>query len=100
MSVPKIRSVLFEDERYLHRIYCTNLGGKPHKGICEYDKRADVENPVGEAKCDGLDGIPLAKFKTNYIYFQIVMLAYNFWRYLKMIAQLGYCKNSNFKKIL
>ncbi len=84
-----IQCELFEDERYLYRIFCTNLGGKPHKIITEYDKRADVENLVGEAKREGLDAIPSAKFKTNYAYFQIVMLAYNIWRYLKMIAQLS-----------
>jgi len=84
-----VQCVLFEDDRYLYRIFCTNLGGKPHKIIAEYDKRADVENLVGEAKREGLDAIPSAKFKTNYAYFQIVMLAYNIWRYLKMIAQLS-----------
>jgi hypothetical protein len=84
-----IQCVLFEDERYQYRIFCTNLGGKAHKIISEYDKRADVENLVGEAKREGLDAIPSAKFKTNYAYFQIVMLAYNIWRYLKMIAQPG-----------
>ena len=84
-----IQCVLFEDERYQYRIFCTNLGGKAHKIISEYDKRADVENLVGEAKREGLDAIPSAKFKTNYAYFQIVMLAYNIWRYLKMIAQLS-----------
>jgi hypothetical protein len=31
--------------------------------------------------------IPSAKFKNNYAFFQIVMLAYNIWRYMKMIAQ-------------
>jgi hypothetical protein len=82
-----IQCVLFEDDRYLYRIFCTNLGGKAHKIITEYDKRADVENLIGEAKREGLDAIPSAKFKTNYAYFQIVMLAYNIWRYLKMIAQ-------------
>jgi hypothetical protein len=84
-----VQCLLFEDERYQYRIFCTNLGGKAHKVISEYDKRADVENLVGEAKREGLDAIPSAKFKTNYAYFQIVMLAYNIWRYLKMIAQLG-----------
>jgi hypothetical protein len=84
-----IQCELFEDDRYLYRIFCTNLGGKPHKIITEYDKRADVENLVGEAKREGLDAIPSAKFKTNYAYFQIVMLAYNIWRYLKMIAQIS-----------
>jgi hypothetical protein len=54
--------------------------------IAEYDKRADVENLVGEAKREGLDMIPSAKFKNNYAFFQIVMLAYNIWRYMKMIA--------------
>jgi hypothetical protein len=84
-----VQCVLFEDDRYLYRIFCTNLGAKAHKIIAEYDKRADVENLVGEAKREGLDAIPSAKFKTNYAYFQIVMLAYNIWRYLKMIAQFS-----------
>jgi hypothetical protein len=48
-----------------------------------------VENLVGEAKREGLDAIFSAKFKTNYAYFQIVMLAYNIWRYLKLIAELS-----------
>lgn len=80
---------LFEDDRYTYRIFCTNLSGKPHKIIAEYDKRADVENLVGEAKREGLDAIPSGKFKNNYAFFQIVMLAYNIWRYLKMIAHLS-----------
>jgi hypothetical protein len=84
-----IQCVLFEDERYQYRIFCASLAGPAHKIISEYDKRADVENLVGEAKREGLDAIPSAKFKTNYAYFQIVMLAYNIWRYLKMIAQIG-----------
>jgi hypothetical protein len=88
-----IQCVLFEDERYQYRIFCTSLAGPAHKIISEYDKRADVENLVGEAKREGLDAIPSAKFKTNYAYFQIVMLAYNIWRYLKMIAQIGTDEN-------
>ena len=82
-----VQCELFEDERYQYRIFCTNLAGKAHKIISDYDKRADVENLVGEAKREGLDAIPSGKFKTNYAFFQIVMLAYNIWRYLKMIAQ-------------
>jgi hypothetical protein len=31
--------------------------------------------------------VPSVKFKNNYAFFQIVMLAYNIWRYMKMIAQ-------------
>ena len=79
--------VLFEDDKYTYRIFCTNLAGPAHQIIADYDKRADVENLVGEAKREGLDMIPSAKFKNNYAFFQIVMLAYNIWRYMKMIAQ-------------
>jgi hypothetical protein len=80
---------LFEDDRYTYRIFCTSLSGKPHKVIVEYDKRADVENLVGESKREGLEAIPSAKFKNNYAYFQIVMLAYNLWRYFKMMAEIS-----------
>jgi len=82
-----VQCELFEDERYTYRIFCTSLKGKPHKVIAEYDKRADVENLVGEAKREGLEAIPSGKFKNNYAYFQIVMLAYNIWRYFKILAQ-------------
>jgi hypothetical protein len=78
--------VLFEDDKYTYRIFCTSLAGPAHRVIAEYDKRADVENLVGEAKREGLDMIPSYKFKNNYSFFQIVMLAYNIWRYMKMIA--------------
>jgi hypothetical protein len=62
---------LFTDERYQHRIFCTSPSGPgpAHKIISEQDKRADVENLVGEAKREGLDAIHSAKSKTNYVYF-------------------------------
>jgi len=82
-----VQCQLFKDDTYVYRIFCTNLAGKAHKVIDEYDKRADVENLVGEAKREGLGAIPSAKFKNNYAFFQIVMLAYNIWRYMKIIAQ-------------
>jgi hypothetical protein len=78
---------LFEDARYTYRIFCTTRSAKPHKVIEEYDKRADVENLVGEAKREGLSAIPSGKFKNNYAWFQIVMLSYNIWRYIKILAQ-------------
>ena len=78
--------MLFEDDNYSYRIFCTSLAGKAHRVIVEYDKRADVENLVGEAKREGLDMIPSAKFRSNYAFFQIVMLAYNIWRYMKLLA--------------
>lgn len=80
---------LFEDDRYTYRIFCTSLRGKPYKVISEYDKRADVENLIGESKREGLEAVPSTKFKTNYAYFQIVMLAYNIWRYFKMLAEIS-----------
>lgn len=82
-----LQGELFEEDRYKYRIFCTNLQGKPHEIIVQYDKRADAENLIGEAKREGLDAIPSAKFKNNYAYFQIVLLAYNLWRYYKMLAQ-------------
>jgi len=84
-----IQGELFEEDRYTYRIFCTDLRGKAHKITAQYDKRADAENLIGEAKREGLDAIPSAKFKNNYAYFQIVMLAYNLWRYYKMLAQIS-----------
>jgi hypothetical protein len=78
--------LLFEDDNYTYRIFCTNLSGPAHEVVSQYDKRADVENLVGEAKREGLDAIPSAKFKNNYAFFQVVMLAYNIWRYMKLLA--------------
>jgi hypothetical protein len=78
---------LFEDDLYTYRIFCASLKAKVHKVIEDYDKRADVENLIGESNREGLDAIPSSKFKNNYAYFQLVMLAYNIWRYTKMLAQ-------------
>lgn len=86
VSNQPVQCHLFKDDNYVYRVFCTNLAGKAHQVIDEYDKRADVENLVGEAKREGLGAIPSAKFKNNYAFFQIVMLAYNIWRYMKIIA--------------
>jgi len=95
MRIPKridkkgevVQCELFENDRYTHRMFCATRFAKPHKVIEEYDKRADVENLVGEAKREGLEAIPSKKFKNNYAWFQLVMLTYNIWRYLKIMAQ-------------
>ena len=50
---------------------------------------------MGEAKREGLEMMPSAKFKNNYAFFQIVMLAYNIWRYMKMIAQRSLSKDQS-----
>jgi hypothetical protein len=78
--------LLFEEDNYTYRIFCTSLSGPAHKVISEYDQRAEVENLVGEAKREGLEAIPSAKFKNNYAFFQLVMLTYNIWRYIKLFA--------------
>lgn len=77
---------LFEDDKYIYRIFVTNKGEKAHNVIEEYDKRADSENLIVEAKREGLAAIVSNKFASNYAYFQIVMLAYNIWRSFKMLA--------------
>lgn len=78
---------LFEDDSYKYRIFATNDKKKSHKIISEYDGRADAENLVGEVKREGLSAIPSAKFKNNYAYFYIFMLAYNIWRWMKLMAE-------------
>jgi hypothetical protein len=79
---------LFEDDRYKYRIFVTDRKHKAHKAIEEYDGRADAENLVGEVKREGLSAIPSAKFKNNYAFFYIVMLAYNIWRWMKLVAAM------------
>ncbi len=81
-----MQCALFEDDNYTYRIFCTSLSGPAHEVVSQYDKRADVENLVGEAKREGLAAIPSAKFKNNYAFFQLVLLTYNIWRYLKLLA--------------
>ena len=106
MRIPKNRqdgkqtqNELFEEDLYTYRIFCTNLCGNAHEVILTYDKRADVENLMGEAKREGLDAIPSGKFKNNYAFFQIAMLAYNLWRYFKMLAHLCGSKTTTIKRI-
>ncbi len=77
---------LFEEDKYVYRVFVTSLSLKPHNVIARYDKRADVENSIGEAQREGILAIPSKKFQSNHAYFQIVMLAYNLWRWLKQVA--------------
>lgn len=77
---------LLEEENYVYRVFVTNLRLRPHHVIKRYDKRADVENSIGEAQREGILAIPSKKFQSNHAYFQIVMLAYNRWRWMKQVA--------------
>ena len=106
MRIPKdqlsegeyVQLSLLEDIKYKYRIFVTSLTKKPHKVISEYDKRADCENLIGEAKQEGLSAIPSSKFANNYAYFQIVMLSYNIWRSFKMIAGQGLLERGDKKQ--
>ncbi len=94
MRIPKkrlepnqqVQCKLFEDDNYTYRIFCTSLSDPAHKVVDQYDKRADVENLVGEAKREGLEAVPSAKFKNNYTFYQLALLSYNIWRYIKLLA--------------
>jgi hypothetical protein len=63
--------------------------------ISEYDLRADVENLIGESQREGLLAIPSKRFQSNMAFFQIVMLAYNLWRWMKLLA--GHCQKEEQK---
>lgn len=84
-----------ELEGYVYRVFATNLVGRPHRVIGEYDLRADVENLIGESQREGLLAIPSKRFQSNMAFFQIVMLAYNLWRWMKLLA--GHCQKEEQK---
>jgi len=77
---------LLESENYLYRIFATNEKGRPHRVIDNYDQRADAENLIGEAQREGVLAIPSKRFQAHHAFFQIVMLAYNLWRWMKLLA--------------
>ncbi len=76
----------FEEDKYVYRNFVTSLSGKPHQVIEEYDGRADVENCIGEAQRAGLLAIPSKSFACNTVFFQMVMLTYNLWRWMNIMA--------------
>lgn len=77
---------LLESENYLCRIFATNGQGRPHQVIDTYDQRADAENLIGEAQRQGGMAISSKRFQAHHAFFQIVMLAYNLWRWMKLLA--------------
>jgi hypothetical protein len=76
---------LYEGD-YVYRIFVTSLKGKPHTAIARYEGRASVENAIKEAQQEGLLAIPSKRFWSNHAFFQLVMLAYNLWRWMKLLA--------------
>lgn len=77
---------LLDSENYVYRAFVTNERGSPHRVVDDYDQRADAENLIGEAQREGVLAIPSKKFQAHHAFFQIVMLAYNLWRWMKMLA--------------
>ena len=77
---------LLESNNYAYRVFVTNDTRRPHIVIKDYDKRASVENCIKEAQHEGLLAIPSKSFQAHHAFFQIVMLAYNLWRWMKMLA--------------
>lgn len=45
-----------------------------------------MENLIGEAQREGVLAIPSKRFHAHHAFFQIVMLAYNLWRWMKLVA--------------
>jgi hypothetical protein len=95
-SSQPIQGELFEEDRYAYRLFCTSFHRKAYKIIAKYDKTADEENLTAEAKSEELAPIPSAKFKNNNAVFQIVILAYNLWRYCKLLAQKSTSHSEDF----
>ena len=77
---------LFDDDNYKYRVFATSLKWQPHLVTKKYDKRADVENCIRESHDEGILAIPSKRFLSNHVYFQIVMLGYNMWRWMKLLA--------------
>ena len=77
---------LLDSENYVYRVFVTNEQMRAHNVIGQYDQRADAENLISEAQKEGLLAIPSKSFQTHHAFFQIVMLAYNLWRWMKLLA--------------
>lgn len=77
---------LFDNKKYKHRVFATSLSWEPHTVVRKYDKRADVENLIGESQREGINAIPSKRFLSNLAFFQIVMLSYNIWRWMKIMS--------------
>jgi hypothetical protein len=71
---------------YVYRVFVTNEPGRPPTVIDAYDQRADAEHLIGEAQREGVLAIPSKRFQSHHAFFQLVMLAYNLWRWMKLLA--------------
>lgn len=90
---------LLESEKYVYRVFATDETMRPHNVIAAYDPRADAENLIGEAQREGVLAIPSKKFQAHHAFFQIVMLAYNLWRWMKLLAGHAQCQRQEGKEV-
>jgi len=77
---------LLKEDDYVIRCFVTDKATRPHHVIADYDTRASVEPLIGEAQREGLLAVPSKRFQSNHVFFQLVMLAYNLWRWMKLLA--------------
>ena len=77
---------LLKEDDYVVRCFVTDKTTRPHHTIADYDTRASVEPLIGEAQREGLLAVPSKRFQSNHVFFQLVMLAYNLWRWMKLLA--------------
>ena len=69
---------LFDSPQYTYRVFVTNLDRSIDLLVWFYNQRAGAENLIKEANNDaGLAAHPSARWATNCVHFQLVMLAYN-----------------------
>jgi hypothetical protein len=66
---------LLDGENYVYRVFVTNVPGRPHTVIADYDQRAAVEPLIGEAQREGVLAIPSKRFQAHHAFFQVVRLA-------------------------
>ncbi len=78
---------VFTEDQSVQRMFVTNRKGRVHQLIAEYDAGADVENCIGEAQRAGILAIPSKSFACHAFFFQLVMFAYNLWRWMSMVAE-------------
>ncbi|MFH0948836.1 MAG: transposase [Elusimicrobiota bacterium] len=100
MRIPKDKMkdrqlILLEDEQYAYRDFVTSLKWKSHKVIEDYDGRAAIEPCIGEVQKAGLLAIPSKHFYMTQSFFQLVMLAYNLWRWMNLIMNHAKKSTSN-----
>jgi hypothetical protein len=84
----EIQTDMFEDTSYKYRVFVTDLKGKAHKVVSEYDGRAVIESLIEESKNQvAFAKIPGKSFDANSIFLQLVMLAFNLNKWLQLVAR-------------